>query len=754
MINVPTLASLRRAQSGFTLIEVLVASFVLMVGAMSAFALIDRANGATNRVRTSDNATNLARELIEGARSVPYEKVSSPGVIAELQALPGLQDIDGGAYTIRRNGTTYSVSVDVCIMDDPKDGGGPRPTTATFCANSAPTGTADKNPEDYKRVTVSVSWTEQGRTRVSKQTGLINNPGSASGPAIRSLTPVGYTAPFVVTTDVNAVTWDVTTSSKPATIGWLLDGTRQTGAVTQNGPTGLAWRFDWNMKTLDDGAYVVAAEASDVYGVSGPGRQETDHRSTASSRARPSRSPAAAPGSAPSRSSGRRTPSATSSATRSSASGPRRPSARSRPRSSTPSAPTRARRPTPTLEYYVRAYDKDTSGNLRASADSTHLLVTKDNTAPYKVTGLTLQTLASGDTKLTWSRAVPEDPDAGDSVSFFRDLPRRDRAGRPLRALLRRQRQPVRHLDRHRHRRHPAQLLGHRGRPAVPRVAVRRAGDRMTRRARDEAGFTVIELAVAAAISLVVLGATMSLLISMMTQRTATEGHADAAQQARQGIDRLSRQLRNLASPADVITNSALIKPKSVDRNLPFDLVFKDVDEGALTSASNPANVRRVRYCLQTSGSIPGGGVATTARGVLWVQTQRTSAGMPILPAAPPPAGSCPGPGWDDQRRVADYLVNAQRLAARSALPLLERLRRDHRHRRRRARADHPGRGRPARRPRSREAPARGAASRARSSCATRTARRAPSSATSSRTRSPARCSSTAPAPRTPRTSG
>ena len=182
MINVPTLASLRRAQSGFTLIEVLVASFVLMVGAMSAFALIDRANGATNRVRTSDNATNLARELIEGARSVPYEKVSSPGVIAELQALPGLQDIDGGAYTIRRNGTTYSVSVDVCIMDDPKDGGGPRPTTATFCANSAPTGTADKNPEDYKRVTVSVSWTEQGRTRVLEADRAHQQPGQRQRP--------------------------------------------------------------------------------------------------------------------------------------------------------------------------------------------------------------------------------------------------------------------------------------------------------------------------------------------------------------------------------------------------------------------------------------------------------------------------------------------------------------------------------------------------------------------------------------------
>src|SRR5215213_4722438 len=188
MVNVPTLASLRRAQAGFTLIEVLVASFVLMVGVFSAFALLDRANAATNRVRTSDNATNLARELIEGARSVPYEKVSSPGVVSELQALPGLDDIDGGAYTIRRNGTTY----DVGIMDDPKDGGGPRPTTATFCANSAPAGTTDKNPEDYKRVAVTVTWKDQGRTRISRQTGLINNPGSASGPAIRSLTPVGY----------------------------------------------------------------------------------------------------------------------------------------------------------------------------------------------------------------------------------------------------------------------------------------------------------------------------------------------------------------------------------------------------------------------------------------------------------------------------------------------------------------------------------------------------------------------------------
>jgi type II secretory pathway component PulJ len=183
---------------------------------------------------------------------------------------------------------------------------------------------------------------------------------------------------------------------------------------------------------------------------------------------------------------------------------------------------------------------------------------------------------------------------------------------------------------------------------------------------RDQAGLTVIELAVAAAISLVVLGGSMTVLISMMRGRTATERHSDAQQQARQGMDRLARQLRNLASPADVITNSATIKPKSVDRNLPFDLVFKDVDEGPMTSASNPANVRRVRYCLQTSGAIPGGGTASNQRAALWMQTQRTSLTMGILPTAPPPATACPGAGWDDQTLIADHLTNAQTAPARS----------------------------------------------------------------------------------------
>ena len=44
----------------------------------------------------------------------------------------------------------------------------------------------------------------------------------------------------------------------------------------------------------------------------------------------------------------------------------------------------------PVLEYYVRAYDRDPSGNVRASTDSTHIFVTQTNNPPYEVENLAL----------------------------------------------------------------------------------------------------------------------------------------------------------------------------------------------------------------------------------------------------------------------------------------------------------------------------------------------------------------------------
>jgi type II secretory pathway pseudopilin PulG len=178
------------------------------------------------------------------------------------------------------------------------------------------------------------------------------------------------------------------------------------------------------------------------------------------------------------------------------------------------------------------------------------------------------------------------------------------------------------------------------------------------RRAADESGFTLVEVLVASLISLAILGVTLTAFTGLVRASKYMERQTEGEAMARQGSDRLARQLRNLASPADIITNVAVsTQPKSVDRNLPYDLIFKDIADVRPGGSANSANVRRVRYCLQTSGVVPGAGfTASPTRGVLWMQTQTwTSA----LPPATPAAAECPGAGWTTQRIVADHLTNA-----------------------------------------------------------------------------------------------
>lgn len=185
-------------------------------------------------------------------------------------------------------------------------------------------------------------------------------------------------------------------------------------------------------------------------------------------------------------------------------------------------------------------------------------------------------------------------------------------------------------------------------------------------RLRTESGFTLVEVLVASILSLVILGATLTAFTGLVRKRQQTELQSEVETSARQGVDRLARQLRNLASPADIITSTTSTQPKSVDRNLPNDLIFKDIDEVRPLGSANSANVRRVRYCLQTSGAVPGAAFnASPTRGVLWLQTQTW---VTALPPATPVAAGCPGGGWTTQRIVADHVTNA---AASPARPVL-----------------------------------------------------------------------------------
>jgi type II secretory pathway pseudopilin PulG len=164
-------------------------------------------------------------------------------------------------------------------------------------------------------------------------------------------------------------------------------------------------------------------------------------------------------------------------------------------------------------------------------------------------------------------------------------------------------------------------------------------------RFKDESGFTVVELAVSAFIALVVFGATLTVLAAANTQQRLNERTNDAQQDVRVTLDRMARQLRNLASP-NVLTSVGSTLPRSVDRDLPYDLVFQDVDQNRPAGTLNSANVRRVRYCLNSD---------TPTNGTLYMQTQTwNTATAPLVPADV----SCPGAGWTTTVIVGQHITN------------------------------------------------------------------------------------------------
>jgi prepilin-type N-terminal cleavage/methylation domain-containing protein len=414
-----------QAEGGFTLIEMLVAMVVLVVGVLATLTIIDAAAHVNTANRKADAATNLARDLIEAAHSVPYDKLADATISSELQQLPGLADSGSGGYDIKRGGVDYAVAVDVCTMDDPSDSGGPHPAGTTFCSESAPPGTQDHNPDDYKKLTITISWRDGARTRSVTQTGTVDNPGSANGPEVLTVTPRGYTAPYVITNPLaTSIVFDGTTSSKPAAINWLLDGTVRQPAPTMNGSSGLAWTWQWNIGDAStgvlDGDYVVTAEAFNQYGLSGPGHQET----ITLNRRVPFK---------PRQVTGGRTNFGTVEIEwtanserdiigyevyRAGSASPVCALATQKLDTMCVDSNPPATSP---LQYWVYAYDKDpVTGTPRRGDQSDVLVVTNGDQPPYPPTNLAASRAADGTVTLTWKRPSPEDPDVGDSVAFYR----------------------------------------------------------------------------------------------------------------------------------------------------------------------------------------------------------------------------------------------------------------------------------------------------------------------------------------------
>jgi type II secretory pathway pseudopilin PulG len=158
---------------------------------------------------------------------------------------------------------------------------------------------------------------------------------------------------------------------------------------------------------------------------------------------------------------------------------------------------------------------------------------------------------------------------------------------------------------------------------------------------RDERGeITLAQMLIAMTMMLVILAATLTLFTDSVRLNERANDRNDAQDTARNALDAMAAQLRNLASPTPD-------QPQAVDSASGYDLVFQTVDANGPNSGLNAANVMRVRYCL--------GG--TTSAGKLYRQEQRwTTQATPTAPST----SACPSTdaGWTKTVIVASYITN------------------------------------------------------------------------------------------------
>lgn len=261
-------------EQGMTLVEVMVAALILVIGMGGVLTLVDGANRTASATNQRVAALNLGREVFEDARSVDYDLLTPSSVAGALQAKPGLAG-SGNPWTVTRRGVAYTLQVRTCTFDDPKDGLANGTVTApdNECLPRAAAATgspAEANPDDFRRVDVTVSWTFRGRTRSVALTDSIVNPSGGLGPRIKTITQ-----PSTQITSGSSVAIPVTTTPNATSLHWIVDSMAAEGDAA-GGPS--SWSVSWSIGTVGsasavlDGTYTLNAQPFDVRGVPGDTR--------------------------------------------------------------------------------------------------------------------------------------------------------------------------------------------------------------------------------------------------------------------------------------------------------------------------------------------------------------------------------------------------------------------------------------------------------------------------------------------------
>ncbi|MDP9384534.1 MAG: hypothetical protein M3P50_04765 [Actinomycetota bacterium] len=270
---------IRRGDAGFTIIESVVALFVLVVGILSTFVLVEVANSRSAGTRAQEGATNLARELTEQVRTLRFAQLTAADLPGALQAKPGLADGSAAAgWQIVRRGYTFTVAPAVCSIDDFKDGYGDH-SAGGFCPDSSTSDNKDAKPEDFRRVRMDVSWSEKGVNRTVRLSATMSSTGQSTGMPVSALWLASPTSPDnagtatdpVIVTAASPLTFTATAPSTASSLTWTLDGQVMSPAAVR-AANGTDWTFSWDVAGRSDGYYTIGAQAVDANGVVGPER--------------------------------------------------------------------------------------------------------------------------------------------------------------------------------------------------------------------------------------------------------------------------------------------------------------------------------------------------------------------------------------------------------------------------------------------------------------------------------------------------
>lgn len=145
-----------RKRSGFTLIEVLFAIFLVATAAGIVIATLPIANNSRGRADMQNKAVGLAQKELEAIRGMGYANAAASQLVTY-----GL--IDSATPT---TGTTYSfTNSDSAAFDNP----------ARLLPSGQGSVTITQSDIDLKQVTVTVTWVERGVTRSFTTGTLIAN---------------------------------------------------------------------------------------------------------------------------------------------------------------------------------------------------------------------------------------------------------------------------------------------------------------------------------------------------------------------------------------------------------------------------------------------------------------------------------------------------------------------------------------------------------------------------------------------------